>query len=874
MTKASQCFSHYGTLIYKEGSRLRSWAVTQLPAWNSWPALSLAATIAATVFYKWISSPRTPPSDQAVTPTPPNDTPTSPVPNPFTSPDNSTSQPSIVPPIPVIIITPPPESPLPTPLPTSVTPSTQLPPSETPSPANTTTHIPTSPLPTPQPSTTTATTLTTTTTTFTPISSSNSLAASFIQIDNPDTSPNISVKKKERNLFQTIRDHYIYYRSHKTKLMKYPHILNQLVELAGARPNSPANSKLNETTAWDTLVKTLEYTPLESSREQYRAFVEALRTACQIFKNRADPRTGWVRSLAYHYFASVKLFRYCHDLVLHTTDKTPFNLNSLSDFRSEFLRRNAALDNLPDEDSMPALQREAIKFAGTANIGFDPSGQNNPPYVAGVLTCNGMAVTLLRHGIPLSHHDPIGFIAGGVDKLISYVSDFRFKPYVTNPPTVNPDYLTFVEQAGIIFQVILENPYEKAVGDESARVKARVAIGNDYPNFFPIVLLIDGAFFEPENFKAIPITKLMDALSTTMLTTNHGFNTVKVQDHLRGGALDNLLKEVKAIYFSDTDQIEKLEDYQAFIILSYAHIILYLCMKLNPKFLEIFCKDGIDRGNVVQTILKLHFLYLTGQITAENLKNVLVDTLAAPLIVKKQGVILKRSKLIVHTCQRMETAVPLTYKKQVGKVNGIEILQGSYQVFDDPTQEIVPLCCSAQSIESYKDYLNYSTDQPISFSSENLIEQFVAALTVNGKTIPGARDQQISTAFQSLEISFGGTRLTSDDAHPIYVYLCNNNIAELEAVKVLYAIQDQPIVKAHETLHQFFDNEKLKLTLSASEEAKTRFDVTVTNGVAHLTWTAFFKITGENGTIANLKVVIDLPDHRNGLAQLLLSKIN
>jgi hypothetical protein len=336
-------------------------------------------------------------------------------------------------------------------------------------------------------------------------------------------------------------------------------------------------------------------------------------------------------------------------------------------------------------------------------------------------------------------------------------------PYVsnlvgTNPPTINADYVAFIEGAEAnkenILHVILENGDE---GNEKARVQARLKLGVYHKNFYPIALRLDGKFFERHDldknskcsetmeepleglknrFRAKLLSDLGDFEEEDMTASTLHTNQVETQLEENGFCvpqkvrnesnlemhIGSLLDEVQNIYFSGVQNITTVEQHQAFLILSYVHIILFLCWEMKISILEALCKDDKDRGNVIKTILKLHFLYITGQIKHDTLAAVLTHMLARPFIVQKGPIIPSRLKLLQRTIPVMKAARERTPVPSTKVVFGQETIHDpSYTVTKPPGQTIHPNNATSRTVEEYQAFLENHQPVPIPPHTGNLI---------------------------------------------------------------------------------------------------------------------------------------------------------
>ena len=283
-----------------------------------------------------------------------------------------------------------------------------------------------------------------------------------------------------------------------------------------------------------------------------------------------------------------------------------------------------------------------------------------------------------------------------------------------------------------ILHVILEDGKKKRIGDESNRVKARLELDNQHKNFFPIALSLDGKFFERHDEakdKEESIENLKQRLKDRLFSSqedqleNTGFcvpqklrDACKLNEHI-----DTLLKEVQDIYFSDKKTIKTQAEHQAFLILSYVHIILFICWKMDIKILEALCKDDKDRGNVIKTTLKLHFLYLTDQINHENLTSALAHALARPFILQKGPIVKSRFVLLDRVLPVINAAHDKVRVPKTTVFGNDPVKTASYRVDKPRNQTIYPKNATSKTIEEYQAFLEHH--QPIRIPAEKLESQ-------------------------------------------------------------------------------------------------------------------------------------------------------
>jgi hypothetical protein len=544
---------------------------------------------------------------------------------------------------------------------------------------------------------------------------------------------------------------------HFTKWTKYRLIQEQLEHFTRSKgvqlrtqqsDDSPIDHEI--TAVWNALIEALlQPTHFQTPDDQYRKTVVCLRQIRQMLissnletQKKFAGQLQFVRELSYVRFAGIELFPYCYQLIeIACGEPLPLNL-TLDTFKTEFTRRTTKLKSPAGSTAMNPFSCEMNRAKGTFNIDFDPNLKtSNIPYQDGRITINNRSTLLLWHGTPVIQHDPHGSINGALSSIPIIGSLIPDNDSVSRPPVITDDYIAFIEGAAQkkqkILHVILENGIKKKVGDESARVKARIRLGAQHENFFPMALNLDGNFFERHGLPHDQVESLQslknrfkeqllpdldnDAQMEDQLEKTGFFIPKKLRDACKlKENIDFLLDEVQKIYFSGAENIKTQEEHQAFLILSYVHIILFICWKIDISILEALCKDDKDRGNVIKTILKLHFLYITGQINHENLTTVLTQALARPFILQKGPIVKSRLILLERVIPFIDAAHTKVAVPQTN-VFGQPVKTASYLVTKPPGQTIYPNNAISKTAEEYRAFLE--NHQPIQIPLSNKLTE-------------------------------------------------------------------------------------------------------------------------------------------------------
>ncbi len=739
---------------------------------------------------------------------------------------------------------------------------------------------------------------------------------------------------------------------HYSKWTKYRLIQEQLEhfsrtknlqECAINREDSEAVA--NIANAWNDLVRALlRITPFPTPDDQYRATVECLRkvrilliSAEEDVQQRFSMQRQLVGELSYLRFSGIKIFPYCHGLIELATGRPLPKALTLDTFQEELEFRTTALKNPGKTLAMNGIACEWNKFKGTANIAFDPLlTTSNVPYQDGRITVNGRSTLLLWHGTPVTQNDPWGVGFTVVTEALSYVIPYfsRIIPEenpLSRPPVINADYVAFIEEAEKrnerILHVVLENGTQKEhgkkkmLGDESGRVKERLKLGVYHRNFFPLALRLDGEFFERHYLHQK--SKVSETLTESLHSLKHRLkeqllmplgssdnltdsilyrknmddqlaaNGFCIPQKLRDASelpenIDRLLEEVHRIYFPNVENITTLEQHQAFLILSYVHIILFMCWKMDISILEALCKDDKDRGNVIKTILKLHFLYITGKINHETLTATLTQVLARPFILQKAPIIKSRLVLLTRVIPFIKEAQTRTKADLPETIvfGGAAVQSASYTVEKPEGQTIFPNNATSRTLEEYRAFLEHHRPVQIAQCNTNLV-QVLAREFVEGDDRRSRIQRTISNGASNMKILVGGTLLKPqpyageeetaqyyrERAHAFIVDFLRGRceFSEEDAWNVSCSIQKGLSPMLQSRLNEIFANDSLGITVvldeSSLDNALYGISLTEENKTAKIKFAAVYNIADRNGVITKVRASMTIADLATGRAQ-------
>lgn len=606
--------------------------------------------------------------------------------------------------------------------------------------------------------------------------------------------------------------------------------------------------------------------PYKDVRRQHQDFILALREARDLLKD-SDPVEfkNWIEFLALDRYARIQLFGYCRSLVEKQTG--PFNVQlTLDTFVDELDRRNARVQTIPVEEGLTFTVRTAQRLAGHFNW-KDFLLKYNIPYIYGQIRREGKkTVTVLRHGSPVADYSLIG----------------RLK--------VTSDYIAFVQAAASrnenILHIILENgvPKEGWVqklkgGEESHRVQARLAIGDANKNFYPMALRLDGPFVQPKTYHRKSYGQVKDEFSRQMFGVNTGY---LIHDNLRTKGLtprqfEGYMYKVKSTFFSDRNSFDSLQDFQAFIVLTYAEMILDLCDTLEISYLEAGCKDDIDRGGAMKAIITLLHLYRTRKFAPEAqgelhqaLENLMVNIIAAPLIVRKDEIIESRAdyvKHVVHVLQRTIIQAPVP----------VESYMGNFNILTEQYQGIIPTGSICRTENEYQEFLSRARSDKMVFRAgleQNLVLDCSEQYRKDKNTHPIKHQVELEFSRMNMWVNNGKLErrdLASFDisAHLIQE-LARFNIVGEAAWAVLSVFNQSIGRELVASLVPLFNHETLGYIISPDNERMMRdgeagLYLTLVQDQASIKFVLLFKIISpiaDGKVIGRVRTTLEIPDHR------------
>ncbi len=704
------------------------------------------------------------------------------------------------------------------------------------------------------------------------------LTESFVNIENPDLS---SIKSEKPSLYERCKETIVGVDT-LPKKMKYRHIFahyskivseeSEGMELYGAIERILKKSELY--TKCIQLYNIITNTPKTEERiqERHKQFIRILREAQVLIQNdsKCDIQyKNWIQFLALNRFAGIKLYGYCKSLVEKSSGpfKKPITLQN---FWNELESRNKELQKLSPAEGLPHLVRTLENLKGHLNQKDFLMG-SNIPYIYGHLQRKKKTIVILRHGVPIHHSE-------------SAWAPLRRAVWGPNGnciPEINPDYIAFIlaakEKGKNILHVILENGEIKSHGDESARVQARLALGDKHTNFFPLALRLDGTYFKPPNYASKNLSAVQEKFCNQLFDEKESFFIpAKLKDTFltRDKALE-CMKNIEKMFFSAHENLETLGQFQAFHLLTYAEMILYICDSANIDYLEALCKDDIDRGGVMKATLVLLHLYHTGKFADSSqeelstaLEQLMVNIVAAPLIVKKQAILHSRAILIQHVLDVLNSAIAI----QSHPINRIE---GNFNIVTELEQDLDPRGNTSYTKQEYNNFIEKMKKTGFQCNLEmNTIED-----CIKKNNSQGFISNQIKRDLEGQYMHYNNTLLNPKhqkgevnfEEVPNFLIqkLQEQQINSIEGWKILSAYNQTIGADLYQKLQPLFNNSSLQYTLLMDAERTYKDEnsglhLKAGHGTASLELVTYFKVCdlSDNTLIATVWAHFSIPDYK------------
>lgn len=438
--------------------------------------------------------------------------------------------------------------------------------------------------------------------------------------------------------------------------------------------------------------------PQGKFRDAHQAFLIGLRQLLEseayrgeIQKEAPSSEALLLQQICYVRFTQVQITAFLDelmDLVMETGGKAQVGdlIEDLNEAEFE------AIQGAKPEMGANVIAVNIQKFAGSANVGFDPHLKSrNKPYVLYDMELkNGKEVRVLRFGSPT--------IEGAYTDPTAKINP-EFENYIRQLKATGKKHLYFS----------LQNFIPKGFGDETARNTALLQLAGKYPETFHFVCLAqDSAFYKqkapfgeetpsPADFSQQFVAQIFDldkAVSGFYLPES--LKTAPFREESKA-LLDAV---IKALY-PNAEHLDKQQKMDA-IEVFYAAFELLIMRKLEPDFMNITCKDAIDRAGKNNGLLSRLMAILHQRAESqEHLQEMKVITHSGAWVVKKQAVLHSRRTRLISARDAMKAeGVADSLRAELAGFNllgnaPIQVTrrqdQGLTPVSNDPVENELPL---------------------------------------------------------------------------------------------------------------------------------------------------------------------------------------
>lgn len=365
---------------------------------------------------------------------------------------------------------------------------------------------------------------------------------------------------------------------------------------------------------------------------------------------------------------------YFYDFFSETMNEIGLSENKGVRLTSKDFKR---LDHLKSEHQMSTSEVMIGKAQGHFNVSFDPNSKDNIPYAIGTLNISGKEIKLIRMGTPTME----GYL--GNAKIIP-----EFKGYLESLLFQGKNYL----------YISLQNDQPKflGTGDETGRNRAIKDLQLEYKNFFAVVLAHDSRFYKQMDKEGKPIGPqqsdvFLQHFYDEMMGEGTGFYFPEAwkNDPLFTGNIKELLSFVHKVIFNENDyqskelsRAERLD----FIEIFYSYLSLYLMHYSKADCANASCKDAIDRGGKLNSLILQLLLSMTGKANNPSYQRIhQVLTHMPALWTKGRAILPGRRDRLIWAFDRMSN-----------KMDNIE--QHKMHAIDQQTHQKLPLIDSKNAI--------------------------------------------------------------------------------------------------------------------------------------------------------------------------------
>lgn len=353
----------------------------------------------------------------------------------------------------------------------------------------------------------------------------------------------------------------------------------------------------------------------------------------------------------------------------------------------------------------------------------------------------------------------------------------------TSGKEIVSDYKMFVKAAKRNNYSILYVNHQN-IAEEKTRTDAIYALQKNCSNFFELVQPLDGEFFEKEG-KYRDMQTLEELKKSLRKEFKEEWQcrlpkNLESREHYRKVVLPELLEQTQMFFFSHNPPLIGKKEWQTFLLLFYVLQSNDLKFRLpNVRYYTTPCKDFLDRGGamaLIEEVLLAGFLK-EELITKQQLEWILVNSLASPILVKKQDMIPSRLQFALQVLEHLNQ-LSIEQKKE------LKNLHFDGWKFDELTvrciqgQEALPTLSEARTLDEVTIALeNLQTETlgerlSIEESSQyDLFKQlFEDRTSISGKL----NGEFLGNTRQEIEKQLDSIELTQEKRYPLLKLFCKD----------------------------------------------------------------------------------------------------
>lgn len=354
----------------------------------------------------------------------------------------------------------------------------------------------------------------------------------------------------------------------------------------------------------------------DDPKEVFIRYLTNLRKALSHSKN--DPL---LQQKAFDFFTNTSLHSFCKEVVQLLKKSRP--QNSVDRNLQERLKTTRLqIDNAPRSLKIPLFASIVQFLRGQLNINFDPYTQENTPYKLFDLP----SLPVLRLGTP------------------TYEDYFAS---ITKKAKITKEFLGFIDflanHGKKLLYVNLQNRTPSWIGrNEAPKCFALESLSRSYPNtLYLITLAKNTLFYHQEGPYALVDEAIIfrENLFFELRSKEGGFYFKSFPELIESDKIfEQLFAKVYKSYFHEKPSLT-LQERLDFIELFYLEIEKYCIAKVKPHFVNLTCKDGIDRAGGANALLYFDtFLKNKETLTEDEIQDLEAVLFGPAILVKKRPI--------------------------------------------------------------------------------------------------------------------------------------------------------------------------------------------------------------------------------------------